>query len=297
MPSGGDARIDFEEEAGPGKGTLQTLIKTVVPFLALVLTKSIFQHFTFGLILIGLNLLAVRLNHFVIRQVQLKRHISPLKCIYTIGLIVMLYSLLVSLFNEVDKADPYLTRLMTGRPRQEGDLSWLVWLVIFGDTTMKIFAIGVKCIILVASSKFACLFKRGCLLSLVELGSKAHRQLAGCQLVPFILAVNDKERPTVAESYMGYLLLFTFIGFKLFMLYGIMGEVKQVTLLMLHTPSFAHLTDTDNNCDLTVKMEVTARDDDLLHWMATYGTHPATGHPIIRLPGGDGRTAMGVNIF
>ena len=44
-------------------------------------------------------------------------------------------------------------------------------------------------------------------------------------------------------------------------------------------------------------MEVTARDDDLLHWMATYGTHPATGHPIIRLPGGDGRTAMGVNIF
>ena len=38
MPSG-DARIDFDEEVSPGKGTLQTLVKTVVPFLILVLTK------------------------------------------------------------------------------------------------------------------------------------------------------------------------------------------------------------------------------------------------------------------
>ena len=39
MPSG-DARIDFEEEVSPGKGTVQSLIKTVVPFLVLVLAKE-----------------------------------------------------------------------------------------------------------------------------------------------------------------------------------------------------------------------------------------------------------------
>ena len=42
MPSG-DARIDFEEEVSPGKDTLQSLVKTVIPFLLLVLTKVSFQ--------------------------------------------------------------------------------------------------------------------------------------------------------------------------------------------------------------------------------------------------------------
>lgn len=296
MPSG-DARIDFEEEVSPGKGTFQSLIKTIVPFLILVLTKSIFQHFIYGLILIGLNLLAIRLNSFIIRQVQLKRQVSYVKCFYTIGLILALYSLLINLFSRIDPVDPYLSLLLTGRPRADGNLSWLVWLVIFGDTVIKLLAIGIKCIILITSSKLGCLFKRGCLLSLAELSSKAHRQLAGCQLVPFILAVNDKNNPTISESYMGYLLLFTFIGFKLFVLYGIVGEMKQVTMLIIHTPSFNHLIDSDNNCDLTVKVEVTCRDDDLLHWMSTYGTHPGTGHPIIKLPGGDGHTSMSINIF
>ena len=41
MPSG-DARIDFEEEVSPGKDTLQSLVKTVIPFLLLVLTKVSF---------------------------------------------------------------------------------------------------------------------------------------------------------------------------------------------------------------------------------------------------------------
>ena len=122
--------------------------------------QSIFQHFTYGLILIGLNLLAVRLNSFVIRQVQLKRQISYVKCFYTIGLILALYSLLINLFTQIDPVDPYLSQLLTGRPRPEGNLSWLVWLVIFGDTVMKLIAIGIKCIILITSSKLGCLFKR-----------------------------------------------------------------------------------------------------------------------------------------
>ena len=46
-----------------------------------------------------------------------------------------------------------------------------------------------------------------------------------------------------------------------------------------------------------VQVDVTCRDDDLLHWMATYGTDPTTGHRIVRLPGGDGRTSMNINIF
>jgi len=295
MPSG-DARIDFEEEVSPGKDTLQSLVKTVIPFLLLVLTKTVFQHFTFGLVLIGLNLLAVRLNNFVIRQVQLKRAISLPKCAYTVALLLGLYVLLIQLFAKIDSEDPYLTRILTGRPRTIGHLSWLVWLVIFADTTMKLLAIAVKCIVLILSR--GCLFKRGCILSLVELLSKVQRQLAGCQLVPFILSVNDIEHPTISESYMGYLLLFTFIGFKLFILYGMLAELKAVSSLLLRTPNFNHLIESNaENCDLTVKVDVTCRDDDLLHWMATYGTDPTTGHRIVRLPGGDGRTSMNINIF
>ena len=122
--------------------------------------KSIFQHFIYGLILIGLNLLAVRLNSFIIRQVQLKRQVSYVKCFYTIGLILALYSLLINLFTRIDPVDPYLSLLLTGRPRPDGNLSWLVWLVIFGDTVIKLLAIGIKCIILITSSKLGCLFKR-----------------------------------------------------------------------------------------------------------------------------------------
>jgi len=295
MPSG-DARIDFEEEVSPGKDTLQSLVKTVIPFLLLVFTKTVFQHFTFGLVLIGLNLLAVRLNNFVIRQVQLKRAISLPKCVYTVTLLLSLYVLLIQLFAKIDSEDPYLTRILTGRPRTIGHLSWLVWLVIFADTIMKLLAIGVKCIVLIVAR--GCLFRRGCMLSLVELLSKVQRQLAGCQLVPFILSVNDIEHPTISESYMGYLLLFTFIGFKLFILYGMLAELKAVSSLLLRTPNFNHLIESNaENCDLTVKVDVTCRDDDLLHWMATYGTDPTTGHRIVRLPGGDGRTSMNINIF
>lgn len=298
MPSG-DARIDFEEEVSPGKGTVQSLIKTVVPFLVLVLAKTVFQQFTYGLVLIGLNLVAVRLNAFVVRQVQLKRQVSHVKLVYTLLLCGVIYYLVVVFFSRVHgpNADPYLAKLMTGRPRERGHLSWLVWLVICADTAMKLTAIAVKCFVLLLTSKFICLFKRGCLLSLVEVCSRVQRQLAGFQLIPFILAVNDSDNPTIAETYMGYLLLFTFIGFKLFLLFGIFTEFKSVVQLLLQTPSFNFLIDQENACDLTMKVDVTCRDEDLLHWMATYGTHPETGHTIVRLPGGDGRTALGLALF
>jgi len=83
MPASGDARIDFEDEVTPGKNIIKGTAKTLIPCVVLFLTKFIFQHFNYGLILIGLNLFCVRLDNFVIRQVQLKRKFNSYKCVYT----------------------------------------------------------------------------------------------------------------------------------------------------------------------------------------------------------------------
>ena len=43
--------------------------------------------------------------------------------------------------------------------------------------------------------------------------------------------------------------------------------------------------------------EIAYREEDLLHWMVTFGTDPATGHPIFDIPYGDGNTDMTVHFF
>ena len=40
MPSGGDARIEFEEEVTPGKDLIKGTAKTFIPFIVLFLTKE-----------------------------------------------------------------------------------------------------------------------------------------------------------------------------------------------------------------------------------------------------------------
>ena len=217
----------------------------------------------------------------MIRQVQLKRAISLPKCAYTLTLLLGLYVLLIQLFAKIDSEDPYLTRILTGRPRTIGHLSWLVWLVIFADTTMKLLAIGVKCIVLILSR--GCLFKR---VSRPPIGfnntsrdayfpwlswyQKFNANLLVVNLFPsFYPSTTSSIRPFLKVIWvkdlfykaiililsLGYLLLFTFIGFKLFILYGMLAELKAVSSLLLRTPNFNHLIESNTeNCDLTVKV-------------------------------------------
>lgn len=303
MPSGGDARIEFEEEVTPGKDLIKGTAKTFIPFIVLFLTKFIFQHFNYGLILIGLNLFCSRLDSFVIRQVQLKRKLNIFKCFYS-----SIIATLAALLSFHSFKDYKIWKVLIGYSIADSkdSLSWMVWLVIYGDTIIKLFALAAKCI-LIPFGHFCCLFKRGCILSLVESMFKVYRHICGFQLIPFILST---ENESISESYVGYLLLAFFFGFKLFMIYGIFKNMSRIFWFSIFTPQFGPKSKENIECDLshqtgqidcitlsTSNGDIPYREEDLLHWMATFGLDPTTGNQIIQIPNGDGKTDMTVNFF
>lgn len=304
MPASGDARIDFEDEVTPGKNIIKGTAKTLIPCVVLFLTKFIFQHFNYGLILIGLNLFCVRLDNFVIRQVQLKRKFNSYKCVYT-----AVAATCVGLLSFHAFRDYKLWKVLIGYSiaSNTDSLSWMIWLVIYGDSIIKLFALAAKCL-LIPLGQFCCLFKRGCILSLTESTFKAYRLICGFQLIPYILATENSE--SVADSYIGYLLLAFFFGFKLFIIYGIFKSMSRIFLFTFVTPQFGPKSKEVIECDLshqtglmdvitlsTSNGEIPYREEDLLHWMSTFGLDPTTGNAIIQIPSGDGKTDMSVNVF
>ena len=119
--------------------------------------KFIFQHFNYGLILLGLNLFAVRINQFIVRQIQLKRDFNSLKCCYTIILIACTLALSFHAFSSFK-----IWRVLIGQPITNSDqdgFSWMVWLVLYADTVLKLASMGLK-LISIQASVFMCLFKR-----------------------------------------------------------------------------------------------------------------------------------------
>lgn len=300
----GDAHIEFTEEVTPDKGSLNKLAKTFIPFVLLFLTKFIFQHFNYGLILLGLNLLAVRVNQFITRQIQLKRNFSPWKCTYTVVLITSITLMSFNSFAEFE-----IWRVLVGKPITDSkadSFSWMVWLVLYADTILKLITMSVK-LVSIQFGIFMCLFKRGCLLSVIELLSSIYRHLAGFQLIPFIMA---SENNSSSELYLSYLLLAAFFLVKLFAVYGIFKQLKGVCLLFLRIPKFGIKSRETISCDLSQKTEcldiikitnhngeIGYCEDDFLHYLVTFGSDPDTGHPMLNVPGGDGRTNLMVNIF
>lgn len=304
MPSSGDAHIDFTEEVTPDKGSLNKLAKTFIPFILLFLTKFIFQHFNYGLILLGLNLFAVRINEFIVRQIQLKRDIKSLQCCYTIILIACTLALSFHAFSSFK-----IWRVLIGQPITNSDqdgFSWMVWLVLYADTVLKLASMGLK-LISIQASVFMCLFKRGCILSIIELISSVYRHVAGFQLIPFIMAYSNES---VSEIYLSYLLLVVFLSIKLFAVFGIIKQIKAVVHLLFNTPNFGDKSRETIGCDLSQKTEcmnvitltnkngnIGYGEEDFLHYLATYGSDPDSGLPMLNVPGGDGRTNLMVNIF
>ena len=123
----------------------------------LVSQKFIFQHFNYGLILLGLNLFAVRINQFIVRQIQLKRDFNSLKCCYTIILIACTLGLSFHAFSSFK-----IWRVLIGQPITNSDqdgFSWMVWLVLYADTVLKLASMGLK-LISIQTTVFMCLFKR-----------------------------------------------------------------------------------------------------------------------------------------
>jgi len=304
MPSSGDAHIDFTEEVTPDKGSLNKLAKTFIPFILLFLTKFIFQHFNYGLILLGLNLFAIRINQFIVRQIQLKGDFSGLKCCYTIILITCTLGLSFHAFSDFK-----IWRVLIGQPitnSEQDGFSWMVWLVLYADTVLKLIAMAFK-LISIQMGVFICLFKRGCILSIIELVSSTYRHVAGFQLIPFIMAYSNES---VSEIYLCYLLLVVFLSIKLFAVYGIIKQIKSVVYLLLNTPNFGVKSRETIGCDLSQKTEcmnvitltnkngnIGYGEEEFLHYLVTYGSDPDSGLPMINVPGGDGRTNLMVNIF
>ena len=105
----------------------------------------------------GLNLFAVRINQFIVRQIQLKRDFNSLKCCYTIILIACTLALSFHAFSSFK-----IWRVLIGQPITNSDqdgFSWMVWLVLYADTVLKLASMGLK-LISIQASVFMCLFKR-----------------------------------------------------------------------------------------------------------------------------------------
>ena len=71
MKSGDAITIEGDEEVNP-LDEVKPFLYSCIPLLAIFFVKFTSQHFNDGLILLGLNLVAMRLNKALLRQVQLK---------------------------------------------------------------------------------------------------------------------------------------------------------------------------------------------------------------------------------
>merc|ERR1712228_468309 len=115
---------------------------------------------------------------------------------------------------------------------------------------------------------------------------------------------------SIRELYFGYLVFFLFIGFKLYISVKEFRKMLGPIHHMMQPPQFGDRETKQVSCDLSQKV-VTAPvvtltnrhgttsycEDDLLHWMASYGTCPETGVIHCMLAYGDGRTRMAINLF
>jgi len=86
--------------------------------------------------------------------------------------------------------------------------------------------------------------------------------------------------------------------------------MSRIFLFTFVTPQFGPKSKEVIECDLshqtglmdvitlsTSNGEIPYREEDLLHWMSTFGLDPTTGNAIIQIPSGDGKTDMSVNVF
>lgn len=303
MKSGDVINIDAEEEVNPLDG-IKPFLYSCLPLIALFVFKFTFQHFNDGLILLGLNLVALKLNSSAVRQVQLKNSSNLGKCVYLacVGGSSVLFAL--HTFTELGA-----WRCLFAVPISSGEYGLSLWLVIFTDSLLKLVAVTLKLLIIPLSPKLCDFYRRGCLFSCVEFVSRSVRYFGpGMQLCPYILSVIDPD--SMREMYFSYLLLAFFLSLKFYFAIREAKKIKTPLELFFARPNFGQAENKTFSCDLSQKVvsgpciTLTTRqgsksysEQDLLHWMASFGTCPETGVIHSPLAFGDGRTSMNVNLF
>jgi len=304
MKSGDVINIDTDDDVNPFDGIKPTLL-SCLPLLLLCLFKFTFQHFNDGLLLVGLNLVALKLNSSLVRQVQLKQLRSLKKCFYLsfLSLISVIFSFWT--FGHLD-----IWKCLYMIPLSSGQYGLgVIWLVIFTDSAIKLLAISLKFIIIPLSPRIVGFYKRGCLFAIVEYLFSGFRYLIpGMQLIPYILSAEDED--SLRELYFNYLAIFVFMLLKLYLSYGEFRKVLGPFHLLNNEPKFGIREKKTVSCDLSQKVvsgdvitfnnrngSKSYNEEDLLHWMASYGTCPDNGVIHSPLTFGNGQTRMNVNLF
>jgi len=304
MKSGDAITIESDEELNPFD-EVKPFLFSCIPLLAIFFVKFTSQHFNDGLILLGLNLVAMRLNKSVMRQVQLKQNFSTFKCIrislFALGSIGATF---IAFREQQIWKSLFLYQL--------GQASYgmgLIWLVIYVDTILKLFAVSIKATVTLLSPKIFDFYRRGCLFSLIEYCSNSIRFFVpGVQLVPYIMSVVDPD--SIRELYFTYLVFFIFIGLKAYFSIAELRKAANPAKQFLSPPEFGEKENKTISCDLSQKTitgsvitlshrlgKVSYCESDLLHWMASYRSCPETGVIHSTLNFGSGQTRMNINLF
>ena len=157
------------------------------------ISNSAFQfstkHIQDGLLISGLLLTAFRLNSTVVRLIQLKRDYSKIKCLSVFFICAGIIAYLDIALEDVDLKKVFSFESITGRGE---DGMGAIWCILYSDGIFKLATVAAKSLVVMSGPQVFSFFRRGCLLSIVELASQALRAIfPGMQLTQYIF--NDTE--------------------------------------------------------------------------------------------------------
>lgn len=285
---------------------IKPFLLSAIPLLLLFLLKFSTKHVQDGLLIFGLLLTAFRLNSTVVRLIQLKRDYSKIKCLTVFFICAGIIAYLDIALEDVELKKIFTFESITGKAK---DGIGAVWCILYSDGIFKLATVGAKALVVMSGPQVFSFFRRGCLLSIVELASQALRAIfPGMQLTQYIF--NDTD-DAFFSRYFCYLVFVCFIIFKLYQVFIAVYRIRIPLRYLLNQPELGKKVKVqDVFCDLSQRTlngeairlktrhsEQFYLEEDFYHWMATYGVHPETGVAMCPIPGGNGHTSMKITLY